>query len=287
MTPRPDIVAIRSDATIDDLRRLVQEQEYSRLPVYTDNLDNIVGLVVVKDLIQRPEALAGGHKVADLMRPAAFVPETKRVMDLLREFQQRPAAAGDRRRRVRRDRGPRHRRGRRRRAGRRDPRRVRHARPSRSSAKATTRSCSAPRSRSATWWNASDVRSRTGEFETVGGYVLARVGRVPAVGRALHLRRSRRRDPRSRAPPHPQGADPAAAARRRRRSPGESRVRLARRPAERRQVHAPQSVRRPESRDRLGQAADDPPSDRRRPQSARTGRSSSSTRRASTSRCTG
>ena len=89
MTPRPDIVAIRSDATIDDLRRLVQEQEYSRLPVYTDNLDNIVGLVVVKDLIQRTEAVTGGQKVADLMRTAAFVPETKRVMDLLREFQRR------------------------------------------------------------------------------------------------------------------------------------------------------------------------------------------------------
>jgi putative hemolysin len=89
MTPRPDIVAIRSDATIDDLRRLVQEQEYSRLPVYTDNLDNIVGLVVVKDLIQRSEAVAGGQKVSDLMRTAAFVPETKRVMDLLREFQRR------------------------------------------------------------------------------------------------------------------------------------------------------------------------------------------------------
>ena len=88
MTPRPDIVAIRADATVDDLRRLVQEQEYSRLPVYADNLDNIVGLVVVKDLIQRSDALAGGHKVSDLMRPAAFVPETKRVMDLLREFRQ-------------------------------------------------------------------------------------------------------------------------------------------------------------------------------------------------------
>jgi CBS domain containing-hemolysin-like protein len=89
MTPRPDIVAIRADATIDDLRRLVQEQEYSRLPVYADNLDNIVGLVVVKDLIQRPEVLAGSNTVSTLMRTAAFVPETKRVMDLLREFQQR------------------------------------------------------------------------------------------------------------------------------------------------------------------------------------------------------
>src|SRR5580765_242347 len=55
MTPRPDIVAIRSSSTIDDLRQLVRDQEYSRLPVYAENLDNIVGLVVVKDLIQRAE----------------------------------------------------------------------------------------------------------------------------------------------------------------------------------------------------------------------------------------
>jgi CBS domain containing-hemolysin-like protein len=87
MTPRPDIVAVRSDATIDQLRRLLQEQEYSRLPVFTDNLDNIVGLIVVKDLIQRPDALDGTQRVAEIMRPAAFVPETKRVMDLLHEFQ--------------------------------------------------------------------------------------------------------------------------------------------------------------------------------------------------------
>jgi CBS domain containing-hemolysin-like protein len=89
MTPRPDIVAIRSDATIDDLRRLIQEQEYSRLPVYAENLDNIVGLVVVKDLIQVAEPLAGTQKISAIMRPAAFVPETKQVMDVLREFQQK------------------------------------------------------------------------------------------------------------------------------------------------------------------------------------------------------
>jgi putative hemolysin len=89
MTPRPDIVAVRSSATIDDLRQLVREQEYSRLPVYADNLDNIVGLVVVKDLIQRAEELASTRSISEIMRPAAFVPETKRVMDLLREFQQK------------------------------------------------------------------------------------------------------------------------------------------------------------------------------------------------------
>ena len=84
MTPRPDIVAVRADATVDELRRLVREQEYSRLPVYTDNLDNIVGLVVVKDLIQLEPTDA--RLVSEMMRPAAFVPETKRVADLLREL---------------------------------------------------------------------------------------------------------------------------------------------------------------------------------------------------------
>lgn len=89
MTPRPDVVAIRGDATIDELRALVREQEYSRLPVFRENLDNIVGLVVVKDLIQLQEPMSGSDPITKIMRPAAFVPETKRVADLLREFQQK------------------------------------------------------------------------------------------------------------------------------------------------------------------------------------------------------
>jgi CBS domain containing-hemolysin-like protein len=89
MTPRPDIVAIRADATLDELRHLVREQEYSRLPVFAENLDNIVGMMVVKDLIQMTEAPSGARKISEVMRPAAFVPETKRVVDLLREFQQK------------------------------------------------------------------------------------------------------------------------------------------------------------------------------------------------------
>jgi CBS domain containing-hemolysin-like protein len=67
----------------------VQEQEYSRLPVYTDNLDNIAGLIVVKDLIQMSEVPHGDRPVTEIMRPASFVPETKRVTDVLREFQQK------------------------------------------------------------------------------------------------------------------------------------------------------------------------------------------------------
>lgn len=89
MTPRPDIVAIRATATVDELRKVVQEQEYSRLPVFTENLDNIAGIIVVKDLFQLPEQPRGDSPVKEFLRPAAFVPETKRVTDVLREFQQK------------------------------------------------------------------------------------------------------------------------------------------------------------------------------------------------------
>src|SRR5947207_354236 len=51
MTPRPDIVAIPENATVGDLRRLFREQEYSRFPVYKENLDNIAGFVFIKDLV--------------------------------------------------------------------------------------------------------------------------------------------------------------------------------------------------------------------------------------------
>ena len=86
MTPRPDIVAIEEGSTIDDLRALFTEQEYSRFPVYRDNLDNIVGIIFVKDLVQ-VDAAEAPRAIAGFVRPASFVPETKRVADLLKEFQ--------------------------------------------------------------------------------------------------------------------------------------------------------------------------------------------------------
>ena len=89
MTPRPDIVAIRADATLNELRALFREQEYSRIPVYQENLDNILGLVVVKDLIQLAGTEGSSHPISGLIRPATFVPETKRVPELLKEFQRK------------------------------------------------------------------------------------------------------------------------------------------------------------------------------------------------------
>jgi putative hemolysin len=87
MTPRPDIVAIRQDAGPDDLRVLFREEQYSRIPVYRDSLDNIVGIVYVKDLVALP---AGAEPpITTLMRGAYFVPESKRVSELLKEMQRR------------------------------------------------------------------------------------------------------------------------------------------------------------------------------------------------------
>jgi CBS domain containing-hemolysin-like protein len=87
MTPRPDIVGIEATATMDRLQTLVREQQYSRVPVFKETLDNVVGFVFVKDLIQlRPDS-DGTHPITPLVRPAHFVPETKRVFELLQEFQ--------------------------------------------------------------------------------------------------------------------------------------------------------------------------------------------------------
>ncbi len=86
MTPRPDIVAIRAEATLDELRAFFREQEYSRIPVFKDSLDNILGFVFVKDLI-KADRLPGDTPLTHFLRPAHFVPETKRVPELLREFQ--------------------------------------------------------------------------------------------------------------------------------------------------------------------------------------------------------
>ena len=188
MTPRPDIVAIRDDATLDELRALFREQEYSRIPVYKENLDNILGVVFVKDLIRLTGVDGdGAGDCQPLLRPATFVPETKRVSELLKEFQRKQVqmaivvdeyggTAGlvtledlleeivgeirdeyDVEAEPVVDEGARH------------------------------RSCSAPRSTSTRCASGCDVEIEPEGFETVGGYVLTRVGRVPAVGETFEL----------------------------------------------------------------------------------------------------
>jgi CBS domain containing-hemolysin-like protein len=88
MTPRPDIVAIEASSTIGDLITLAREQQYSRIPVYNESLDNIVGMISLKDLILLEHADVS-HPLTPLIRPAHFVPETKLVPELLAEFQRK------------------------------------------------------------------------------------------------------------------------------------------------------------------------------------------------------
>jgi CBS domain containing-hemolysin-like protein len=89
MTPRPDIIAVRDDASLQELRELFREEQYSRMPVYRDSLDNVVGIVYVKDLVALPPGAE--PPLTTLMRSAYFVPESKRGSELLKEMQRRQA----------------------------------------------------------------------------------------------------------------------------------------------------------------------------------------------------
>lgn len=87
MTPRPDIVAVPVDIGFEELVEVARSSGFSRLPVYEGSLDNIVGVLLVKDLL----ALVGSEgrsrfDVRDIVREPYFVPDTKQVDDLLAEF---------------------------------------------------------------------------------------------------------------------------------------------------------------------------------------------------------
>lgn len=91
MTPRTDIVAIPAEASLEQVIEIVTEEGHSRLPVYAETIDTIVGVLLVKDLLPilrygRAGWPAGG--VRALMRDPYFVPDTKPVDDLLAEFRQ-------------------------------------------------------------------------------------------------------------------------------------------------------------------------------------------------------
>jgi putative hemolysin len=91
MTPRPNIVSIQADQTLETLRELVLNEQYSRLPVFETTLDDIAGFVHVRDMFEAPESDRKTRTVRELMRPISFVPETKPVNDLMREMQQEGA----------------------------------------------------------------------------------------------------------------------------------------------------------------------------------------------------
>src|SRR6195256_1517457 len=87
MTPRPDIVAVPAGATVREARDVMIESKYSRLPVYRDQIDNVEGLIYVRDLLELWAENKEDEAIAQLVRPVYFVPETKPVAELLEEMQ--------------------------------------------------------------------------------------------------------------------------------------------------------------------------------------------------------
>ncbi len=88
MTPRPNIVAISADVTLEQLRELVIHEQFSRIPVYEQNIDQIIGFVHVRDMFEVDEEERQHRIVRELIRPIPVVPETKPVSDLMRQMQQ-------------------------------------------------------------------------------------------------------------------------------------------------------------------------------------------------------
>jgi putative hemolysin len=87
MTPRPRVFAIGDTTTLEAFLVRLKDHNYSRVPVYAGTLDNVTGIAFSHDLLQITDVEARTRTVASIQKPAAFVPETKRGYELLREMQ--------------------------------------------------------------------------------------------------------------------------------------------------------------------------------------------------------
>ncbi len=87
MTPRTEIVALPKSATVREARNVIIESRHSRLPVYRDQIENIEGIIYVRDLLPSLSMGKADSPIAPFIRPVYFVPETKPVAKLLREMQ--------------------------------------------------------------------------------------------------------------------------------------------------------------------------------------------------------
>jgi CBS domain containing-hemolysin-like protein len=87
MTPRPHVFAVPAEMTLEDFISGLKKHPYSRVPVFKGSLDHVTGIAFAHDLLHIADTAAGTQTVASIQRPAALVPETKRVNELLREMQ--------------------------------------------------------------------------------------------------------------------------------------------------------------------------------------------------------
>jgi putative hemolysin len=89
MTPRPDVVAMSADATLEELHAKVVETKFSKIPVYEKSLDDIFGVAYAQDLLHIADQDLPKRKVRELAKPVLFMPETKAGSELLREMRQK------------------------------------------------------------------------------------------------------------------------------------------------------------------------------------------------------
>lgn len=89
MRPRPDMVTVEVDASVESAIETAIAGGFSRLPACENGVDHVIGLVFLKDLVARARAGQANDPARDALRPAEFVPEQKRVAELLREMQAR------------------------------------------------------------------------------------------------------------------------------------------------------------------------------------------------------
>lgn len=87
MTPRPEMFSVPDTMTLEEFTAEINEHSFSRVPVYSGKLDTITGIAFARDLLGVRDSDAGVQRVSKIQRPAAFVPETKKVNELLREMQ--------------------------------------------------------------------------------------------------------------------------------------------------------------------------------------------------------
>ncbi|MBU1106120.1 MAG: hemolysin family protein [Candidatus Riflebacteria bacterium] len=89
MVPRPDIISMPINISLDELLKFIREDGHSRFPVYDGNIDKVVGILYVKDILIKFAEIQESYDLFKLLRAPFFVPETKKLNDLLSEFQKR------------------------------------------------------------------------------------------------------------------------------------------------------------------------------------------------------
>jgi CBS domain containing-hemolysin-like protein len=89
MTPRPDMVAVPVSTSLQEVLELILRSGYSRIPVYQDDIDNVVGLAYAKDVLRRLHDGQADKPLADILRPAPIMPESMRAAECLREMRRR------------------------------------------------------------------------------------------------------------------------------------------------------------------------------------------------------